>query len=169
MTTAQNNVDRTNRNQTSRQVVVTTNLTINAGDLCYWDSTNYTLTPLSASSQVQTWFFGMAIQSNAGLIYPGDADQPGVLVLVRGTAFVNSTPGETYSHFQPVTIGVDAQTVTKAGVTVANTLGWVWVDPPAIGSPRASLATPVPETAGGAAGVRIPIQLNPQFVVAAAI
>jgi hypothetical protein len=168
-TTSQNNVDRTNRNQTSRQVVVTTDQTINAGDLCYWDSTNYTLKPLSATTQIQNWFFGMALQANAGLIYPGDADQPGILVMVRGTVFVNSTAGETYNHFQAVTIGADAQTVTKAGVTVANTLGWVWIDPPVVGSPRAFLATPVPETVGGAAAARITIQLNPQFVVAAAI
>lgn len=170
MTTAQNNVDRLDRNQTSRPVVVTSNLTINAGDLCYWDPGNYTLTPVTAASQLTgSNFFGMSTQSNASAIYPGDADQVGVIVICRGVVWVNSTPGQVYEHFQPVTIGVDSQTVTNAGVTANTTVGWVWCDPPAVGSPRGQLATPVPETQGGSVSVRIPIQLNPQHAVAAAI
>lgn len=168
MTTAQNNVDRTNRNQTSRRVVVTTNLTVNAGDLVYWDGTNYTITPLTTTGQIANQFFGMALQSNANLVYPGDADQAGVLVLCRGVVLLNSTAGQTYLPFQPVTLGADSQTVSNAGVTTNTTIGWVWTEIPA--TPRSGpVATPVPETQGGATQVRIPIQLNPLHVVAAAL
>ena len=169
MTTAQNNVNVVDRNYTSRQVVVTTNLTINAGDLVYWDPINFTLTPLTASSQVANQFFGMAVQSNAQLIYPTDPNQVGVLVLVRGVVWMNSTAPQTYGPFTAVTVGADSQTVTNQGVTTANTIGWVWCDTPAVGSPRALQTTPVPEIQGGTTQVRIPIQLNPAHVVAAAI
>lgn len=167
MTTAQNNVDIIHRNYSSRQVVVTTNLIINPGDLVYWDPSNFTLTPLTAISQVSGQFFGLSTQGNASLIYPGDADTPGVMVLVRGVVWMQSTPGETYTPFQAVTVGADSQTVTKAGVTSPNSVGWVWCDTPTV--PRAQSATPVPEMQGGAAQARIPIQLNPQHPVAAAI
>lgn len=165
MTTAQNNVDRLNRNYTSRRVVVTTNLTVNAGDLVYWDGTNYTITPVTSTGQVTGNFFGVAVQSNAAQIYPGDPDQAGVEVLCRGVVWLNSTSAQTYLPFQAVTVGADSQTVTNSGTNTGNTIGWVWTDPPS--TPRPNQATPVPESIAG--GVRIPIQLNPQHVVAAAI
>lgn len=167
MTTAQNNVDRIDRNYTSRRVVITTNLTVNAGDLVYWDPINYTLTPLTATSQVANQFFGVAMQSNANLIYPNDNDQVGLIVLVRGVVWLNSTAPQTYGPFTSVTVGADSQTVTDQGVTTANTIGWTWSDPP--NTPRASASTPVPEIVGGLTQTRIPIQLNPAHVVAAAI
>src|SRR5579871_415361 len=86
MTVSQNNEDRRDRNQSAVRLPVTTNLTVNAGDLVYWDGTNYTVTPLTAANQVAVGgsgnsqgFLGIALQANANLIYPGDADQVGVL------------------------------------------------------------------------------------------
>src|ERR1700722_10885556 len=104
MTTAQNNVDALDRNQSRVQLPVTTNLTVNNGDLVYWDGTNYTVTPVTATGNLNgSNFLGVALQANANLIYPGDPDQWGVLVLVRGVVWLTTTAGDTYNWFDPVT------------------------------------------------------------------
>lgn len=166
-TTAQNNVDALNRNQSRVRLPVTTNLTVNAGDLVYWDGTNYTVTPLTSAGSVASNYLGIALQSNAGLIYPGDADAVGVLVLVRGHVWMNTTAAETYNPFDDVTVGADSQTIVKSGATSTNRVGVVVIDPPA--TPRPNQATPVPETVTGAAGVRIRVCLEPKHKYAAAV
>jgi len=167
MSSAQNNVDGLNRNQSRVQLPVTTNLTVNAGDLLYWDGTNFTCTPITAASQVSTTnFLGMALQSNANLIYPGDADQVGVLVLVRGTVWMNTTSGDTYGWFTPVTGTADAQTITSQG-TSNHVVGYTL--PPVATTPRPNQATPAPETIAGGAGVRVQVALAPTNVYAAAV
>lgn len=166
-TTAQNNVDALDRNQSRVRLPVTTNLTVNAGDLVYWDGTNYTVTPLTSNSQVSGNFLGISLQSNANLIYPGDADQVGVLVLVRGCVWLNTTNGETYNPFDDVTVGADSQTIVKSGASSSNRVGFVVIDPPS--TPRPNQATPVPESVSGAAGVRIRVCLEPKHKYAAAV
>lgn len=174
-TTPQNNVDALNRNQTRIQVPVTTNLTVNSGDLVYWDPVNYTATPATkaaVTTSAATPFLGMSLQSNSQLIYPNDADHVGVLVLVRGTVWLNTTAADTYTWFTAVTLGADAQTITSTGVVTTvgstfNTIGYA-IPTPAT-SPRPNQATPAPETVTGAAGVRIQVLLAPQHVYAAAV
>ena len=175
MTTATNPVDALNRNQSRVQLPVTTNLVVNEGDFVYWDSTNLTVTPVTNKSQItgatQT-FLGVALQSNAGIIYPGDADKVGVLVLVRGVVWANTTSGDTYAWFTPVTIGVDSQTITSTaanGTTGSsyNIVGYAL--PPVATAPRAQATTPVGETLAGGSGVRVQVQLVPGLPYAAAV
>lgn len=167
MTVAQNNVDRLDRNQSAVRLPVTSNLTVNAGDLVYWDATNYTVTPLTANSQVASNFLGIALQSSAALIYPGDAAQVGVLVCVRGHVWLNTTASETYNPFDDVTVGADSQTIVKSGATSTNRVGFVVIDPPA--TPRPNQATPVPEQVTGASGTKIRVCLEPKHKYAAAV
>jgi hypothetical protein len=87
-------------------------------------------------------------------------------VLAKGCVYLNSTNGETYNHFDAVTIGADSQTVTKSGATSGNRVGFVIIDPPSVA--RALQATPTPETIVGAAGVRMRVQLEPKHPVALA-
>lgn len=166
-TTSTNREDARDRNQTRVQLPVTSNLTVNEGDLVYWDGTNYTVTPLTASTQVSGNFLGMALQSNANQIYPGDADQVGVEILARGHVWMETTPAETYLPFDKVTVGATSQTIVKSGATTTNLVGYVVIDPPA--SPRAQQATAVPESITGAAGVRVRIALAPSHPYAAAL
>ena len=167
MSLAQNNVDALNRNQSRVQLPVTTNLTVNAGDLLWWDATNFTCTPVTAASQVTTTnFLGIALQSNAAQIYPGDPDQVGVLVLVRGLVWMNTTNGDTYGWFTPVTGTSDAQTITSVGAT-NHVVGYTI--PPVAATPRPSQATPAPETIAGGSGVRVQVALAPSHVYAAAV
>jgi hypothetical protein len=178
-TTAQNTVDALNRNQTRVQLPVTTNLTVNQGDFVYWDGTNFTVTPVTNKSQITGnptsgagTFLGVALQSNAALIYPGDPDQVGVLVLVRGVVWANTTAEDTYGWFTPVTIGEDSQTITSASAvsTIGSTYNIVGVTlPPVATSPRANQATPTPETIAGGTGVRVQVALMPGNIYAAAI
>lgn len=174
-TTAQNPVDALNRNQLRVQVPVTTNLTVNEGDFVYWDGTNFTATPATkaaVTTSAATPFLGVALQSNAGIIYPGDADKVGVLVLVRGVVWANTTAADTYGWFTAVTMGADAQTITSTGVvsTVGSTFNTVGYTLPTVATtPRPNQATPAPETLTGAAGVRVQVVLAPQHVAAAAV
>lgn len=168
MSSSQNNVDALNRNQTRVQVPVTTNLTVNAGDLVWWDATNFTATPVTAATQLTgTNFLGMAMQANANLIYPGDADQVGVLVLCRGVVWMNTTAGDTYGWFTAVTGTADPQTITSQGVTANKTVGYAL--PPAASVPRPNQATPAPETLAGGTGVRVQVALAPNHPYAAAV
>jgi hypothetical protein len=167
MTVSQNNENVRNRNQSVVRLPVTTNLTVNAGDLVYWDGTNYTVTALSATSQVASNFLGMSLQANANLIYPGDANQVGVLVLVRACVWLYTTAAETYNPFDDVTVGADAQTIVKSGASSTNRVGFVVNDPPA--TPRPNQATPVPESVTGAAGVKIRVCLEPKHKYAVAV
>jgi hypothetical protein len=167
MTVAQNNENVRDRNQSAVRLPVTTNLVINAGDLVYWDGTNYTVTPLTLNSQVASNFLGMALQSNAALIYPGDADQVGILVEVRGHVWMYTTAAETYLPFDDVTVGADSQTIVKSGSSSSNRVGFVVLDPPAV--PRPLQATPVPEQVTGATGVKIRVCLEPKHKYAVAV
>lgn len=174
MTTSQNNVDRLSRNYTSRPIVVTTDNTVNAGDLVIWDVTTgggipvNTARPATSSnlSGSAANFLGMAVQANANLIYPGDADQPALEILVRGVVFLNTTNGDTYFNGTPVTIGADSQTITATGGS-SKTIGYTLLDPPS--TPRAQAATPTPESLAGGAGIRVAVILTPQVAWAAAI
>lgn len=179
MTTPTNPVDGLDRNQTRLQIPVTTNLTVNAGDLVYWDSTNYTATPVTNKSQIAGSpfggtgvFLGVALQSNANPIYPGDADKVGVLVLCRGVVWMKTTNAETYGWFTPVTVGADAQTITTSGAvaTIGSTYNLVgFTLPTPASTPRPSQATPAPETVTGGTGVRVRVVVMPTHPYAAAV
>lgn len=175
MTTSQNPVSALDRNQSVVQIPVTTNLTVHQGDFLYWDGTNFTATPVTAKSQITGatgTFLGVALQSNADQIYPGDSDQFGVLVLCRGVVWANTTAGDTYGWFTPVTIGADAQTITSSGavVTTGSTYNAVGVTIPGVFStPRSQQATPAPETVSGGVGVRVQVALIPTHIYAAAV
>lgn len=174
MTTPQNNVDRLSRNFTSRPIVVTTDNTVNPGDLVIWDTTTSGSVPYNTArpctsanlASSASNFLGLAVQGNAAVIYPGDADQPGVEVLVRGVVMLYTTAADTYYNGTAVTIGADSQTITSTSVG-AKIIGYTLLDPPS--NPRAATATPVPESVTGAAGLRIAVILAPQVAWAAAI
>lgn len=175
MTVAQNSVDRLNRNQTAVPLPVTSNLSINEGDAVYWDSTNYTVTPVTNKSQITgatPTFLGFALQTSPALIYPSDNPNPSIEVLVRGTMWCNTTNAETYTWFTAVTIGADSQTITTSGANATvgssyNIVGYTIPDPPSTARPNQ--ATPVPESVTGGSGVRVRVLVVPAFAAAAAV
>lgn len=163
MTTAQNNQSIPGR-VLPQSLPVTSDITINQGDLVWWDPTNLTLKPLSAASQVANQFVGVASGSSPALLYPGDSPTPALPVETDACVFLYVTNGETYSHFDDVTIGADAQTITKAGATTANRVGFIILDPPS--TARAPVATPIGEQVAGVTGNRIRVQLEPKHKAA---
>ena len=167
MTVSQNHENVRDRTQSAIRLPVTTNLTVNAGDLVHWDGTNYTVTPLTSNGQVANNFLGIALQANANLIYPGDANQVGVLVLVRGCVWLYTTAAETYDPFDDVTVGADSQTIVKSGASSTNRVGFVVLDPPS--TPRPNQTTIVPETFTGVAGLKIRVCLEPKHKYAVAV
>lgn len=175
MTTSQNPISVIDHDRMPQSVVVTTQFTINEGDLVFWDGANFSARPLLETADVESGkgshaskgFLGVALGANQLAVYGGDAPLPQIPVGCKMCIFVNSTAGDTYGHFDLVTLGADAQTVTKVGVTAANAVGAVIIDPPAVA--RAQQATPTPETVAGGEGVRIRITLLPKHIVAAAI
>lgn len=156
-------------------VPVITSITIHEGDLVFWDGANYTARPLTEKLDVESGkgslnskgFMGVAVGENKPEVYGGDETLPSVPVIAKACIFVNTTATEKYKPFDFVTVGADAQTVTKTGATEANAVGVVILDPPA--SARAEQATPVPEEVTGAAGVKIRIQLLPKHIVGKSI
>jgi hypothetical protein len=155
MTTAQN-ATAASPTYFPMALCVTSDQTINQGDMVWWDSVNYTLKPLTAVGQVAIGlgtggFCGCAAGTSNPGVYPtppsGQSEAlPGIVVQRGGSVYLNGTAGDgAYLPFQPVTVGADAQTVSRGGETTADRVGFVLVRPPV--SPRgASGATPVPET-----------------------
>lgn len=174
-TTAQNPVSVIDHDAMPQSVVVTTQFTINEGDLVFWDGSNFSARPVAESTDVPAsggthnskGLLGVALEGNKPEIYGGEEALPQIAVGCRMCIFVNSTSGDTYRHFDFVTIGADAQTVTKVGATEANAVGAVIIDPPALA--RAEQATPVSESVAGGTGVRIRITLLPKHIVAKSI
>jgi hypothetical protein len=174
MTTPTNNVSVLEKNYLPQSPVVISSVTINEGDLVFWDGTNFTLQPLTLATQVAVGgannsqgFMGAAAGSNNPAVYGGDPTLPCIPVLAKGCVYLLTTNGETYNHYDAVTVGADSQTIIKAGATSGNRVGFVIIDPPATSRP--SQATPTPETVAGAAGVRVRVQLEPKHPVALAL
>jgi hypothetical protein len=167
MTASQNPVSVLEAFEYPQSLPVTTNITINEGDLVFWDGTNYTVTPLTANTDVAAKFLGAALGQSPSAVYGGDPAPSCVGVLGKGCIYVYGTNGETYNHFDDVTIGADSQTVVKSGATSGNRVGFVIIDPPQVA--RALQATPVPETIVAVTGTRIRIQLEPKFKVGVAL
>lgn len=156
-----------------RALVVSTDQTINQGDLVFWDGVNYTLKPLVDPTDV-LWvaggshgFAGAAQGSNVPNVFPNppagtpSENLPGVVVQRGGSVKLNSTTGEgTYFPFEPVTVGADAQTISRAQQTTANRVGFVIVPPP-VNARSGPGATPAPETA--AAGSPVEVWLETKF------
>lgn len=173
--TYSNPIDVIDHDGLPQAVVVTTAFAVNEGDLVFWDNTNFTARPLTATTDVETseasnhskGLIGVAVGANKPEVYGGDEPMASIPVISKATVWLNSTAGQEYSHFQEVTVGADAQTITTAGVTANNRVGWVIVDPPA--AARASQATPVSEKVGGAAQVRVRVLLDPKFAPAKVI
>lgn len=150
-----------------KAIVVTTDQTIHQNDLVYWDNVNYTLKPLSSTTNV-TNFAGCAAGTNVPAVYPAPAagtpseNLPGIQVQRGGSVGLYLQSNDVIDYpFQSVTLaGVDAQTVTKGTATNANRVGVVIVPAPV--TPRgASGATPSPETVAG--GARIEVWLEPKW------
>jgi len=170
-TTAQNPVSVIDHDQMPQSVVVTAQFTINEGDLVFWDGANFSARPLLEASDVASGgthnskgFLGVALGNNKLEIYGGDEPMPMIPVGCKMCIFANTTAGDTYRHFDLVTIGADAQTVTKVGATEANAVGAIIIDPPAAARPEQ--ATPVSESVAGGEGVRIRMTLLPKHIVA---
>jgi hypothetical protein len=175
-TTASNNIHFL-EGQTAVQRPVTTNLTVNQGDLVYWDGTNYTFTPVTNKSQIAASpyagsgvFLGVALQSNADIIYPNDPDQFGVLV-GWGYFWFTSTTGDTYGWDTGVTVGATSQTVTSTGATatIGSSYNLVGYAVPVLsgGTARPSQATPAPETVAGP--TRLLVRVKPTYLPTAAV
>src|SRR5579872_1147051 len=96
---------------------VTTDQTINEGDMVWWDSVNGTLKPLTAQTQVAVGagtggFVGVAAASNNPNIYPNPVgastgyDYNARIAVYRlGAVFMKTTPGEFYTIGTPVSVG----------------------------------------------------------------
>jgi hypothetical protein len=175
----------TSRNPSSRAAYpnfplsldVTTDQTINEGDMVWWDSVNGTLKPLTATTAVAVsttgGFCGCALGSNfAGgatgtpPVYPAPAgttleQASGVEVQRGGTVFLFCTAGEFYSNYTAVTVGATAQTISVVGVTSTNRVGWVVVEPPSIAQAAAG-GTPLLETITGT-GQLVEVLLEAKF------
>jgi hypothetical protein len=108
---------------------------------------------------------GVAVSANKAELYGEEPALSSVGVLSRACIWVNSTVGDIYKPYEYVTVGVDAQTVTKVGATAANAVGVVIVNPPAVA--RAEEATPKPEQIEG--GGRIRIQLLAKHIPGTAV
>jgi hypothetical protein len=174
MTTAQNPVSVIDHEYLPQSIVVTSNLSINEGDLVFWDGVNFTATALTKPGQVASGgesnskgLLGVAAGSNQPEVYGGDAALPQIPVLAKATCFFNTTAAEKYNHFDFVTVGADSQTILKSGATEANAVGVIILDPPA--EARPSQATPVPEEVEGGTGVRVRVLLIPKHIAAKSI
>lgn len=157
---------------------VTTDQTINEGDMVWYDSVNGTLKPLTAQSQVAVsagsgGFAGVAAASNNPKLYPDPVGAPTgydfnarVAVYRLGAVFMKTTPGEFYGTGTPVSVGADAQTITltQSGVAVDAThrVGWTFVPVPATPQPAAG-STPLNETVAGGVGVYIQVLLESKW------
>lgn len=153
-----------------RGVVVSTDQTINQGDLVWWDATNYTLKPITNATQVAVGASGGLIGAAQGTdnpnVYPAPAagvpseNLPGIVVQRGGSVRMNSTTGDgSYFPFEPVTIGADAQTITRGGETTANRVGFIMVPAP-VSARGAPGATPLPETVAGGQGVELWLEVK---------
>ena len=151
-----------------RALVVSTDQTINQGDMVWWDGVNYTLKPLTSSSQVEVGttggFCGVAAVGNVPNVYPNpqagapSENLPGIVVQMGGTAWLALQANDVIDyHFQDVTQAGDAQTVTRGAATSSNRVGKVVIPAPAV--PRgAPGATPVSESVAGGTRVRVWIE-----------
>jgi hypothetical protein len=157
-----------------KALVVSTDQTIHQGDLVYWDGVNYTLKPLTSTTNVAltgqtnsnagSGFCGCAAGTNVPGVYPNppagapSENLPGIVVQSGGAVWLNTTTGENYNPWQPVTVGADSQTVTAYNVeTVADRVGFVIIPAPV--TPRgAPGATPLPETIAGPTRARVQLE-----------
>lgn len=166
-TTSQNTVLASPTVYYPRALVVSSDQTINQGDMVRWDSVNYTLKALTDPTQVayilggNYGFAGIAGGQANPNVYPAPAagtpseNLPGIVVHRSGSHKVKSTTGEgTYFPFEPVTVGADAQTISRSGVTAANRVGFVIVPPP-VSARGAAGATPAPETIAAGQAVEL--------------
>jgi hypothetical protein len=148
-----------------KSLPVTTDQSINQGDMVWWDAVNGTLKALTAANQVAVGatggFCGIANDTTPINIY-GEERLAALGVTRKGAVSLLTTPGEFYKDFQEVTVGADAQTITLVGVTTANRVGWVVTDPP-LTPQGAAGSTPTGEKLTGAAGVRTRVWLEPKF------
>lgn len=157
-----------------KSVVVSTDQTINQGDMVWWDSVNYTLKVCTTRAQVPVsagvgGYCGVAQGGNVPGLYPDppggvpSEKLPGVSVQRGGTARLNLQTNDVVDFpFQPVEpAGVDAQTVTKGGgADSTHEVGLVIVPLP-VNARGAPGTTPVPETVPG--GTAAEVWLTPQF------
>lgn len=177
MTTARNPVARSPYPYLPASLDVTTDQTINEGDMVYWDGVNGTLHPLTAATQVAVagtapyftaGFVGCAAGGNLAAVpvYPNPAGVTseylsGVEVIKGGSVYLFCTAGETYQQYTPVTVGATAQTVTLVGATSANRVGWVLTPLPLIAQGAAG-STPLLETITGT-GQLVEVLLEAKF------
>ncbi len=172
-TTAQNTV-MANPVYFPKALVVSTDQTINQGDMVWWDTINYTLKPCSTRTQAAFaagtgGFAGVAGGSNVPGVYPNppagapSENLPGIVVQRGGTAKLNLQANDVVDYpFQPVEpAGVDAQTITKGGgADSSHEVGLVIVPLPVVARGAAG-ATPTPETVPG--GTSVEVWLTPQW------
>lgn len=159
-------------------IVVSSDQTINQGDMVWWDGVNFTLKALTTAAQVAVGatggFCGLAAGSNQLNVYPAPPAGlpseafPGIAVQSGGTGFLNLAANDVIDGpFVAVTAGAgDAQTVTRGLASAANRVGVVFVEPPtnARGAPG---ATPAPETVQGGQAIRVWIERKfPSTVIA---
>lgn len=157
--TTPNNQQAANPVYFPRALVVSSDQTINQGDMVWWDPVNFTLKPCTSPNQVAVGntggFCGCAAGTSNPGVYPNPPGGvpsealPGIEVQCGGSVFLATTNAEVYSPFQIVTVGADAQTVTGYNVeTSANKVGFMIVPPP-VSARGAPGATPAPETIVG--------------------
>jgi hypothetical protein len=135
MTTAQNTFVRSEFDRFQIAVQPTTPPTINQGDMLWLTGVGNFCTPATGALAAAN-FLGVAEDSSPVISIGGNLTE--LTVRRRGTFRMNTTAAQTYTSFQSVYFGADAQTITN--VATGNTLvGYV-----------------APEQAGLAAGTQFP-------------
>lgn len=152
-----------------KNLPVTTDQTINQGDMVWWDAVNGTLKPLTKRSQVEFvagtgGFCGISNDTSAINIY-GTENLASLGVTRLGAVALKCTAGEFYKDFQEVTINEtgtgDSQTVSLVSVTSSNRVGFVIAEPP-VTALGAQASTPTAERIVGE-GQRVMVWLEPKF------
>lgn len=181
MTTARNAFSRAAYPNYPLAFDVTTDQTVNQGDMVWWDATNGTLKPLTAQSQVafvagSGGFCGVANGGNLVSVPvfppPGGTTAlealSGVSVQRLGSVWLFCTAGESYYNYIPVTVGATAQTVTmqqSSGGPIlpdsTHRVGWV-VTPVPLMPQGAAGSTPLLETITGT-GQLVEVLLESKF------
>lgn len=173
MTTARNPTAGTAFSLHPLALPVTTDQTINEGDMVWFDAVNGTLKPLTSQAAVAVGatggFAGVAAASNNPNIYPDPVGATKIDYNARipvydgGSVWMKTTPGEFYGPGTPVSVGADAQTITltQAGVAVDSThrVGFTYVPLPATPQGAAS-STPLLETLAGGTNVFVQVRLE---------
>jgi hypothetical protein len=154
MTIAVNNLSKQWSPELEYAVKTNGTADINQGDLVYFDATDHVVLPLDSDAHAAT-LAGVANQSSVLNVYGNKvySDSGTIVVGIKGQYSFATTVGDTYTDGDAVYLGADCQTVTNTAGAMTHPLGYV-----KLSAGQASLV--------GAAGVKVAVNIVPQFPVA---